>query len=191
MIPAKPNLRRVTAVVFDHQKPRDAVHLLAAMSDLCDFGDLKYLNHFDGYPQFLYWENYEFYKFIRTDFALFLHLDGYILHPARWEPEFLKYDYIGAPWPKHINADRVGNGGFCLKSRRLMSRVAQLPWVNVPGDVMVCSHYRRTLLHEGFTFAPPHVAARFSTEMPCPESVPESFGFHGTISGHPLFTPHF
>ena len=72
-----------------------------------------------------------------------------------------------------------------------MSRVAQLPWVNVPGDVMVCSTYRKKLISEGFTFAPPAVAARFSTEMQCPESVAESFGFHGTITGNPIFTPAF
>lgn len=188
---SKPNLRRVTAVVFDQQNPRSAVHLLARMSDLVDFGDLKYLNHFDGYPQFLYWENYEFYKYIRTDFALFMHLDGYILRPELWDPKFLNYDYIGAPWPAELNKDRVGNGGFCIKSRRLMSRVAQLPWVNVPGDVMVCTTYRAKLIAEGFTFAPPAVAARFAVEMQCPESVKETFGFHGTVSGYPIFSPSF
>ena len=25
--------------------------------------------------------------------------DGFIVHPEMWRDEFLKYDYIGAPWP--------------------------------------------------------------------------------------------
>lgn len=175
----RPDLRNVTAVCFDHRNPRAAVKLLAAMSDRCDFGDIKYLNFFDGYPQFLYWENYEFFKYIKTPFALFMHLDGYVVHPDLWEPAFLGYDYIGAPWPADLNPDRVGNGGFCIKSFRLMCRVAQLPWVNLPGDVLLCSHYRRQLEGEGFRFAPVDVAARFAVEYRVAETPDRTFGFHG------------
>jgi hypothetical protein len=181
-IDGKPDLRRVTAVVFDHRNPKAAVRLLAAMAERAELGDLKYLNFFDGWQAFNYWENFEAWKYIKTDFALFMHLDGYIVHPERWEPQFLAYDYIGAPWPVTLNADRVGNGGFCIKSRRLMNYVATLPWKQLPGDVTVCSHYRQHLISKGFTFAPIEVAGRFSRELDCPETPdPLSFGFHGIL----------
>lgn len=186
----KPDLKRVTAVVCDHRQPRAAVKLLAAMSDVVDFGDLKYLNHFQGYAQSNYWMNFEVWKHVRTDFALCMQLDGYIVNPARWDPGWLGYDYIGAPWPSewdenHVGWYRVGNDGFCLKSRRLLNRVAQLNWQEVPSDALVCCHYRELLEHEGFKFAPPEVAAMFSVEHTVPETPLimsgglSTFGFHG------------
>lgn len=175
-----PDLSRVTACIFEHRDPKAVVKLLAAMSDVVTFGDIKWLNHFDGWRAFNYWENFEAWKFIKTDFALFMHLDGYILHPECWEPGFLDYDYIGAPWPLSLNKDRVGNGGFCLKSRRLMLRMAQLPWKDLPGDVLLCSHYRAQLEAEGFKYAPIEVAARFSVEHRLPETPEKTFGFHAT-----------
>jgi hypothetical protein len=193
-INGQPDLRMVTAVVFDHRRPKAAVRLLAAMAERVEFGDIKYLNHFDGWQAFNYWENFEAWKYVKTEYALFMHLDGYIVHPERWEAGFLAYDYIGAPWPVELNRDRMGNGGFCLKSRRLMNHVATLPWVNKPGDVTVCSHYRHHLIRSGYRFAPVEVAGRFSREHDVPE-VPEveSFGFHGVAlktrrAQYPLWT---
>ena len=39
--------------------------------------------------------------------------------------DFLDFDYIGAPWPKHQNDNSllVGNGGFSLRSRDVMIKV--------------------------------------------------------------------
>ena len=37
-------------------------------------------------------------EYIDADHALMVQLDGFILDPLRWEPGFLDYDYIGAPW---------------------------------------------------------------------------------------------
>jgi hypothetical protein len=34
-----------------------------------------------------------------TEFAILVHEDGFIVNPECWSDEFLKYDYIGAPWP--------------------------------------------------------------------------------------------
>lgn len=179
----KPNLRNVTLIVFDHRQPKAAINLIAAMMDAVDFGDVKYLNHFDGWEAFNYWENYEAWKYVKTDFAMYMHLDGYIVNPQCWRPEFQQYDYIGAPWPVDLNKDRVGNGGFSMRSRRFMQRVAQLPWQKLPGDVLTCSHYRQQLIDEGFTFAPVDVAAQFSVENPVAEHAryPRTFGFHGVM----------
>ena len=42
---------------------------------------------------------YELGDHIHTDYAMIVHADGFIVHPEMWRDEFLKYDYIGAPWP--------------------------------------------------------------------------------------------
>ncbi len=112
---------------------------------------------------------------IDTDFALVVQYDGFVVNGRRWRPEFLDYDYLGAPWPDGA----VGNGGFSLRSRKLLRalqdpRIAEL----VPEDTAICRTYRRILEHEhGIRFAPTEVAARFSFEtQPPPEP---TLGFHG------------
>ncbi len=39
--------------------------------------------------------------------------------------KFLYYDYIGAPWPLDTNSNksRVGNGGFSLRTKRIMEKI--------------------------------------------------------------------
>ena len=59
----------------------------------------------------------DLHRHIATSHALCVQWDGYVLDPARWDREFLEYDYIGAPWPHFGDAMRVGNGGFSLRSR--------------------------------------------------------------------------
>ncbi len=177
-------MKNVTVSVMDHRDPLGAINMLAAHARVFEFGDIKLLNHFEGYPQFNYWENYEAWKYIRTDFAMFLHRDGYVLNPSLWEPAFLEYDFIGAPWPASwvrdgIISHQVGNDGFCIKSRRLMNRVAMLPWIPGQADIMLCCHYREQLESEGFTYAPIEVAARFSVEHEVAETPEKTFGFHG------------
>lgn len=193
----RPDLSRVTLVMMDHRRPAAAVRLLTAHATALEFGDIKLLNFFEGYPQSNYWANYEAWKFIKTDFALFVQFDGYVLQPELWEAKFLDYDFVGAPWPElwvkeGTVKERVGNDGFCLKSRRLLRRVAELPWLDLPSDALVCSHYRAQLEREGFRFAPVEIAARFSVESWVPETItsldgrPRSFGWHGP-KDHPRY----
>ena len=61
-------------------------------------------------------------KYIDTDFCLIIQGDGFVIHPENWTDEFLKYDYIGAPWRNlaHYSFIRVGNGGFSLRSKKLL-----------------------------------------------------------------------
>ena len=46
--------------------------------------------------------------------------DGYAVNPGAWDAAFLDCDYLGAKWSWHKDAMRVGNGGFSLRSRRLL-----------------------------------------------------------------------
>lgn len=142
---------------------------------------------YKGYNEFV---AMELWKYIGSDFCLLVQNDGYITNGALWTDEFLKWDYIGAPWPpkthynKHGEEIRVGNGGFSLRSRALL-RAPSLMGIEFTDmgtgfwheDGFLCNHYRNELEQSGIRFAPVELAARFSTELTVPETV-ESFGKH-------------
>jgi hypothetical protein len=108
--------------------------------------------------------------------------DGFITDPTRWDPRFLEYDYIGAPWPDQDPA--VGNGGFSLRSRRLVDALAAMDTPEVhPEDHRICQLYRPQLEADfGIRFAPVELAARFSWETGEPPG--PSFGFHAFFNFH-------
>jgi tetratricopeptide (TPR) repeat protein len=116
---------------------------------------------------------------IGTPHVLLIQWDGYIVNPSAWADEFLQYDYIGAPWGWYKDAYRVGNGGFSLRSKRLLDALADPEIMAIdPEDEAICRRYR-PLLEEryGIRFAPEEVAARFSFETTYTREMP--FGFHG------------
>jgi hypothetical protein len=146
---------------------------------------------------------YELCRYIETDFALVVQYDGYVVRPNKWKQEFLNYDYIGAPWARdtHYTKEgvnvRVGNGGFSLRSKRLLLALTELklPFTDdgtgfFHEDGILCSYYRKELENAGIKFAPVEVAARFSHETDCAESVYRPFGFHGSKIALPrIFYP--
>jgi hypothetical protein len=116
-------------------------------------------------------------QYFDTEHVLLFQHDGYVLDGEAWSDEFLKYDYVGAPW---IYDERnVGNGGFSLRSKRLHTALADDPWIDVlhPEDQSICIVYRYYLEEKyGIEFAPADVAQKFAFESvapPCP-----TFGFH-------------
>ena len=115
-------------------------------------------------------------------FVLVVQWDGYVLDPGRWDPRFLDYDYIGAPWPQFSDGLTVGNGGFSLRSRRLLEQVAADSFAVLhPEDVAICRNWRSQLEAQGgLRFASPAIAARFSAERS--GDVGETFGFHGLFN---------
>ena len=118
---------------------------------------------------------------IATPHALCVQWDGYVLDGRAWDPAFLDFDYIGAPWPQFSDGYNVGNGGFSLRSRRLLDACAALPFNGeVAEDVLICRLYRRELEEQGFRFAPESVARRFSFERT--RSTGDEFGFHGSFN---------
>lgn len=118
---------------------------------------------------------------LRTDHVLCVQWDGYVLDPAGWDPTFLDYDYIGAPWPHFDDAMTVGNGGFSLRSRRLVAACATLPVPDEAEDVAICRTHRHVLeTRFGLRFAPEDVARRFAFERAAPTGT--EFGFHGAFN---------
>jgi hypothetical protein len=75
----------------------------------------------------------------------------------------------------------VGNGGFSLRSRRVLEASRELP-LDPPliEDVIICRRCRPDLERQGIRFAPEAVASRFSYERMPPRG--DEFGFHGSFN---------
>ncbi len=118
---------------------------------------------------------------VATGHVLCVQWDGYVLDPNAWDPAFLDYDYIGAPWPHFADDMRVGNGGFSLRSRRLVEACADLPISDESEDVAICRTHRRFLEERfGLRFAPEELARHFAYERMAPTG--KEFGFHGALN---------
>lgn len=119
---------------------------------------------------------------ITTSHALCVQWDGHVLDGKAWSANFLAYDYIGAPWPHFSDGYDVGNGGFSLRSRRLLEACQNLATdTGEPEDVIICRTLRPTLeQHAGIRFAPRDLASHFAFERD--RSAGTSFGFHGVFN---------
>lgn len=120
--------------------------------------------------------------YFSTSHVLVAQWDGFVVNPQRWDDDFLNYDYIGAPWVNRRFA--VGNGGFSLRSRKLVDalRDERIRWLN-PEDYAICERYHDLLTKDyGIHFAPVSVAGRFSCEMYVPPQ--PSFGVHSIGAVH-------
>lgn len=148
-------------------------------------------------------------KYIDSDYLLLVQDDGYIINPDLWTNEFLEYDYIGAPWPNenswielqhkdqisHMRRifpkNRVGNGGFSLRSKKFLEFSAQFQSCNGIGeDSFLCTTMYDQAIEYGIKFAPLELAVIFSYENPCVEfdcewntkmvlDTNKHFGWHG------------
>jgi len=133
----------------------------------------------EAYSQFVI---KKLHAYVDTDFALLVQWDGFVVNAAAWSDEFLAYDYIGAKWIFHSDGHNVGNGGFSLRSKRLLEALRD-PHVapNDVEDVVICRTYRSYLEQtHGIRFAPETLADRFSFEASYWTSPP--FGFHGLFN---------
>jgi hypothetical protein len=117
---------------------------------------------------------------IRTEFALVIQWDGYIVNHRAWDDNFKKYDYIGAKWDHFKDKNNIGNGGFSFRSKNLLDATSDQKFEfvqNIPEDVQICRTHRE-LLENNFNikFAPVSVADKFSYEGSHPDH--PTFGFH-------------
>ena len=128
----KSNLSNVTLVIVDCVDIDRCIIPVYQSSENIVFGDIilltsirKHINinarliyideltNVDNYSRFMI-NNLS--NYVNTDYALVIQWDGYVVDSSKWTDEFLKYDYIGAPWSNGL----VGNGGFSLRSKRLL-----------------------------------------------------------------------
>jgi Protein of unknown function (DUF5672) len=115
---------------------------------------------------------------VSSSHVLIVQWDGFVLNPSAWLDEFLACDYIGAPWHHIPEPYSVGNGGFSLRSTRLLQVLQDDAFApSHPEDVCICRTYRHVLEARGLRFAPVEVARKFAVEEG--ELSPTVFGFHG------------
>ena len=147
---------------------------------------------FGGYSRFVL---FNFYDYIDTPFVLQIQRDGFVVDAKQWSPDFLQYDFLGCTWdrPSLISSkwvddsirdkitNFVGNGGFCLRSKKLLEVTKNAPFpCNGPEDVYICVNHYNYFIEQGIKFAPEEVANRFSREQYSYwEGKGDVFGFHG------------
>lgn len=130
-------------------------------------------------------------KYIKEQFCLTIQHDGFIACPELWTDKFLDYDYIGAPWPESWNyKNRIGNGGFCLKSNKFLNICSEMfkdyvfkkyrdkNDITDNEDFLTSELYYEEFLKKEIKFAPIDIAAIFSIEHPTKEMGDKAFGFH-------------
>lgn len=199
---ARRPLPRVTLICVDCAYHQLAIHALRASMVHCEFAEVIFFTDRDfdlpgirvvkveairssaEYSNFLV---HQVGAHIRSDFVLVAQYDGFVLHPLAWDDDFLNYDYIGAKILLEGEQHIVGNGGFSLRSKKLLDALAD-PLIAAydarneawSEDLAICVKYR-ALLEEryGIRYAPEPVADRFAAESSSPSSV--NFGFHNLV----------
>ncbi|MFD1560917.1 DUF5672 family protein [Paraburkholderia silviterrae] len=192
------DLRDVTLCAVDTVNPHHAARALDLSMEQCAFGDAILLTHetvpcrarivpierirsLEAYSSFML---RELASHISTPWVLVVQWDGYVVNSSSWSDSFREYDYIGARWPGAEANRCVGNGGFSLRSARLLQALANKQFDVPPDgieDVLICDTWRTALeTDHGIRFAPGDVADRFSYEYGKPSGA--TFGFHAMIN---------
>lgn len=193
-----PNVTLIAISGIGYKQDDNARALIASQSGI-GFGAVKYIQlgeikDIDSWNKAVI---YELPKYVETDFALLVHSDGYIINPELWNPEWLTYDYCGAPWPLPSPSDgvsyrdkngllrRVGNS-VSLRSKRLLNLAndLKLPWQSFHGftneDGFICVNNVHIYEKHGMKIAPLEVAKYFSKEHTIDENrgIMNTFCFH-------------
>ena len=123
--------------------------------------------------------------YIETSHMIFVQWDAMIHDSNQWTDDFLNYDYIGAVWPWQPVSNNVGNGGFSLRSTKLLQAL-RYPLIQLdptgPNGIQEDNYIaiqHRKLLETKFDirFAPDTLARQFSYELG--EYTTPSMAFHG------------
>lgn len=109
---------------------------------------------------------------VETPYVIFQQWDAMVHDGSRWRDYFLLNDYIGAVWPWRPHGTNVGNGGFSLRSRKLLEAL-QAPDIQldptsehgVQEDNYIAIKHRPWLESQGIVFAPAPVADQFAMEL--------------------------
>ena len=210
----KLKLPNISLLAIAHKKDVDQTQIsMKISSENIDFGAIKLLTSAQPkikYPDIEYvpikpmnLEEFnktmieDLHKHFETTHCLFVQADSFVVNHKLWKDEFLKYDYIGAPWSDELVTDQnlvlnvkknpVGNGGFSLRSRKLLQTTAKIDYDSLKfplksEDVVICHYLYDKMIEEGIKFAPPKLAAQFSIENVnnlYGQNLNSVFGFHG------------
>lgn len=214
-------LSQITLVaITDEKKYEDTVKAVDFCCKEITFGDVSLITNaqksnsykhihndlvknLDGYNRICINQLHEI---VKTEFCLLVQWDGFIINHNLWTDDFLNYDYIGAPWDHASSKNRIGNGGFSLRSRKFLEVSSKLnykpdecEWIYdwqkqyrdiTPEDWFLCYENYEHMLENDIKFPSVKTAANFSIEYPVPchafnkEDINtyNSFGFHGSFN---------
>ena len=210
----KLKLPNISLLAIAHEKDVDQTQIsMKISSENIDFGAIKLLTSAQPkikYPDIEYvpikpmnLEEFnktmieDLHKHFETTHCLFVQADSFVVNYKLWKDEFLKYDYIGAPWSDelvinenlvlNVKKNPVGNGGFSLRSRKLLQTTAKIDYDSLKfplksEDVVVCHYLYDKMIEEGIKFSPPKLASQFSIENVnnlYGQNLDSVFGFHG------------
>jgi hypothetical protein len=120
------NLPTVTLFCLDSIDPAGAKKVMDYSARGITFGDILLLTEGPKGPitslnMYSIFMLTELHKYISTPHVLVVQRDGFVLNPASFRQEWLDLDYIG---PIFMQYDKVGSGGFSLRSKRCIERTA-------------------------------------------------------------------
>ena len=176
-----------------------AVKLLASSLPEKKYSDIEYVSiKPTSWPDQNRFLMKDLHKYFETSHCLYVEADSFVVNTDLWKEEFLEFDYIGAPWPNKIKMNPnlilnmkencVGNGGFSLRSRKLLKTTAKINFDSLKfpienEDVIICHYLYKEMIDKGIRFAPPKLAAQFALEDDINhlygQDVNSVFGFHG------------
>lgn len=174
-------LNDTTLVIIDCVDVNRAIDALNICKYYTEFEDIKFLSSIENdnehfikidplnsireYSKFVLKDLNDF---VNTNFVLIAQWDGFILNPNAWINEFFEYDYIGAPWV--MRGRVVGNGGFSLRSKKLLETVSNLMKkqnfkITMPEDFIISGYLKETLIKNfNIKFPSIELADKFSVE---------------------------
>jgi len=168
----KKNIKFKNVFLFTH------LDLISDNYNLIKIDEIKNINEYSNFCLKL--SNY-----LENDYTLLIQNDGFIINHELWQDDFLKYDYIGAPWNlTPVPGHRVGNGGFSLRSKKFLEFASQFDSTDgIPEDNFLCIENYYKAIQFGIKFAPLKIAALFAHEFHNPQTwdfnPKNHFGFHG------------
>jgi hypothetical protein len=204
------NLPDVTLLAISSIEIPATINALLKCCDKIDFGAVKFVSDKKptNLPNGIIYEycpkitnTHEFdvyafehlYKHVQTSHMLMCQWHAFILRSYLWDDDWLKTDYIGGLWPWSTNYSnaftgeiiRVGNGGFSLRSKKIMSIPFTLGLKTVydrgfsNDDGLLCSYYRKQMLDCGIKYGSIKQSAVFSFENLTQENYGvKNFGYH-------------
>lgn len=173
--------------ILTHTKPQD-------LPEQIEYVEIPEIKDIMDYNQFCF---SELGQYIQTSHGLLTQYHAFIIEPKMWNNDWLECDYLGAIWPlrqgsfKANNGEivRNGNGGFSLRSKRLMEIPKEKGWElrqdqgywNEDGNLTV--YWRREMLELGINYGTTMEAAAFAYENPTSENFgKQTFGFHRNLN---------
>lgn len=200
LVNQKISLKEISLCIIDCINPELSIKAIKKSQHFCDFENtlfftdqnLKPSDYFDVVPisslnsikAYSHFILKKLHQYIQTSHVLIIQWDGFVIDPNAWRETFRTVDYIGAKWEWRHDGNNVGNGGFSLRSKRLLSTTAKDSFKfieNEAEDHQLCRTYKHELMrNHGIKFADETMADQFSYERSMP-NIP-TFGFHGLFN---------